>query len=220
MISHVELEGLEELYYLNNFENDKVIKPALEIFHCTNLGTEAIWEIEDTKGTAEEQDVYFVTGSLSSETTNGFTQSFGDNALDENGQLLKSVRGRSKKDQEKLDLLMKLDFRQSKNKKFSVILINSNSKLYKDASKEETSTLSEYVSETIYHELWAHVILKIKPYKFINDVRNMKQEHFRYHGQYSRYSPQKDTKTPGTQRQKFINETKEVTKELEIWDLE
>ena len=95
----------------------------------------------------------------------------------------------------------------------SVIVINSNSSGFNKAKEEGILKLSE----TIYHELKAHVEPKINPTRFENGVlheQSQKQEHFNCHGNYSEISPSPENAKEGTPHREYLDQGKKAIKNV------
>ena len=204
--AHVELEGLEELYY-GNLESNKKTSKALEIFKSTDVGLDAIREIWNTEGTDRQMDVYFTLASYSSEG-NGFTMVVKNKNIAPGGKLPISMI-KTAPDKVKQAKLGAIDLSVSKREgnDVAIIVINMSGNAFL-AGTEKSYESNLKLSETIYHELFAHVCAKLCPID--GDEKSESQEHFRYAGWYSHYSYRIKKVTPGTPRQKYIDEAKEV----------
>ncbi|GEQ85383.1 hypothetical protein ULMS_08910 [Patiriisocius marinistellae] len=211
VIAHFELEGLEEVYYQNGINNDETLKPALDLMLSTDLGFDVYRKIWSTEGGDDQRDVYITFGSWSNERNTASTYDLKSNDINKKGKVTFALSDNI--DDRKKDAIVKqIDFSKSKREgnNVSVIIVNTNSKIFKNAKLNLDGISNVYLSETLYHEFWAHVILKLEPRLFPKDVKGQEQEHYRYHGKYGTTSPNHTEETPGTQRQMYIDEALEI----------
>lgn len=73
------------------------------------------------------------------------------------------------------------------------------------------------MSQTIYHEIKAHIEPKINPTVSEDGTpheKSEKQEHYNYHGNYSHYSPKPEDAKEGTPHKTYINQANKAIKNV------
>jgi RHS repeat-associated protein len=208
----VDLDGLEEFYYGHSLK-DKTFGVAKDLMITTDAGIKAYMEVWNSANKPVSHDVYFVVTDFSKKNSNywsskkayGMTKTFSSDAVDSEGKYRTNIMTQA---QAKEQGLLDIDFSLSKRKgnNISIIYINCASEAYESAKNGSTEGLV-HLSETIYHELKAHVVAKIEKGS-LNSLQS--EEHKDYHGSESNVSPSKDAKTPGTPRQEYINQAEQV----------
>ncbi|MBK7108190.1 MAG: hypothetical protein IPH61_03280 [Bacteroidetes bacterium] len=212
----IDLDGLEEFYY-GDLLKSKEGRNALFIMQATDVGVEIMKVIWSTEGTIKQRDVYFVYRAI--ESSNGskntsrqaYTTHLSAANISEDGKLIRNKY-------EKIDDLLPLDgidFSASKRKgnEISVIVINTNSRGYQEAKDGNPLDLSQ----TIYHEIKAHIEPKINPTVSEDGTpheKSEKQEHYNYHGNYSHYSPKPEDAKEGTPHKTYINQANKAIKNV------
>ena len=219
VIAHIELEGLEEVYY--NFDkSDKKLRAAFDLFLSTDEGIEAYRNSWATEKNKTPTDVYFMTADLSkrpkkfglSNFAHGITLNFNSNEIVD-GKLKIENTMDTKYLQMKSLGLTSFDFSKSNGNNVAIIIINNSNNenrmfgktLYSQATGIWDSSAVD-LSQVIYHELYAHVILKLK------GINGGNKQHEVYHGHNDQLSPSEPK--PGTPADKYFKSARKVLENL------
>lgn len=208
----VDLDGLEDVVYTNSILMDEKFGKAQALMVSIDMGLKAVTDIWSTDKKAIKQDVYFKLiddpSFFDSEGNLVFTITFSSKALD-NGRYV----GRYKKgdanvrlqypNSQILPALQQIDFSITTNKDLdagnvSVIFINKE-------SSDKSSTLD--YSNTLYHELKAHVVGNIDLPADSPD-RSGDKDHEEYHGTKGRYSPKPGDEKKGSIMNRFLKQAR------------
>ncbi len=213
----VDLDGLEEVIYTNNILNDKKFGKAHALMVSTDMGIKAIIDVWNTEKKSIKQDVYFVLvdnpSFFEGEHNGAFAITFSSKFLsdgqfrgtyrDEKNHVTNKMQFEKGKQSALMVALTQMDFSFTANKNWedgnvSVIFVNKQ-------SVDKLSTL-EY-SETLYHELKAHIVRNIELPANSWD-RNGNKDHEEYHGTRGKYSPQMGQQKPDSLMDKFLKQAR------------
>ena len=211
----VDLDGLEELYYGDLLET-KEGRNALFVMQATDVGLEVMNTVRSTEGSEVQRDVYFITvpmkyvdGSKNSRTQ-GYTFQIDSRSVGSNGKVsFNNFSSNYSKFQpaEKLDLSLS----KEEGNTIHIVVLNSNSTGFEKAKEGDYIQLSQ----TIYHEIKAHIEPKINPVyseEGIPHELSAEQDHLNYHGSYSINSPSPENAVEGTPHHEYIKQATETQK--------
>jgi len=202
-IANIDLEGAENLYYLNSFKKEGFASSnSLRV--STNSGIKEQIKIYNTEKRDIKHDVYmkFVDEKSFSSITTGaaFTRSFKSEELSNdgkfNGKWIKFQTDNTNKGERKILSSIKYNSTNEDNKIIHVIVINE--KDFANRSQEERA-------HVVHHELKSHVTSLIGNEKAVYKD-NMLQQHEDYHGFKDRESPKLGKEKKGTPQEKFRKE--------------
>ena len=212
VIEAIELEGLEKFYVRDKLNTDAQMRAAVKLMIATDVGKQVVLDVLKSakvpNANNKAHDVYIVAADFTKfkglpNNANAATFHFDSEKPIDSSNPITRARMMSSN-------LLGFDASESEESgnTYSVIFINTKGSSYKNASKNKKGLLK--FSETIFHELKAHVNVVLK--EGLSKSEN-NADHKKYHGKATYDSPTDvDEKTPNTPRQEYIDQAKEVQK--------